>query len=107
MTISGAHRYALFYEDERLKMANMTKDEFIKKYGSVSVKFSGYAKYKFLFTADLPDGRRLLVWIGGTREDAYEIEVNNDDIFKVKELDPFPNNASVYKDGLEVDWYCD
>ena len=78
----------------------MTKDEFIEAFGEIEVTFSHYYKYTFSYTADLPDGSKLSVSLGGNADDIYREEVSNNHKSSVSALSPY--TGSVYKDEVEV-----
>jgi len=83
----------------------MTKEEFIKKYGDVKVRFFDYYKYVFTFKAMLPDGNKLICSVGGDADDIYKLEVSDEEI-SVRELDP--NSGMVYsKDGVILGSFYD
>ncbi len=65
----------------------LKKEEFLKQFGDVSVKFSNYYKYTFYFKGVDEGGRLITVSIGGDSEDIYRLEVSSDDEDKVSEFD--------------------
>ena len=52
-------------------MSELTKAQFLEKYGSVEVVFNDYYKYTFNFVGNLPDGKHIRVSVGGTSADIY------------------------------------
>jgi hypothetical protein len=66
----------------------MTYDEFIEKYGDVTVTFSSYYKYRFRYSATLENDFQLIVEIGGDSDDIYRMEVLAGDSYTVAELEP-------------------
>ena len=52
-------------------MSELTKAEFLERYGSVEVVFTDYYKYTFNFVGNLPDGKTVCVRVGGTSADIY------------------------------------
>lgn len=83
----------------------MTRQEFYDKYGKVKVKFSGYTKYVFTYTATLPDGNQLTCGYGGNSEDIYRHEVAANCEETVSSLQP--SEGGVYQDGKEVEGFYD
>jgi len=67
----------------------ITKNEFMKLYGDVIVKFTSYYKFTFTYKAVLPNGDILLVGYGGAAEDIYKYEVEADCEESVLSLDPY------------------
>jgi len=61
----------------------MTKDEFIKKYSEVELKFARYYKYRFTFIGYTEDGLLISASFGGCSEDIYRCEVSYDEVLKV------------------------
>ena len=64
----------------------ITEDRLRQEFGDVLVRFSSYYKYRFAFGADLPDGRRLLAYVGGDHNSIYRLSVGTEEI-AVKLLD--------------------
>ena len=81
----------------------MTKEEFLKKYGDIKVKFSSYYKYIFNYSATLEDGSILEVGVGGDSGDIYRFSVDVDELVRIEILDPF--SGSVYKNGNEIEGF--
>ena len=81
----------------------MTKDEFMKKYGHIEVKFSHYYKYVFTFGGTLPDGSKINVEYGGNSDDIYRFEASTDGTETVGGLDPF--SGVIYNDGKEIEGF--
>jgi hypothetical protein len=84
----------------------MTRNEFYEKYGDVKVKFSGYYKYTFTYTGNLPDGGRISVDYGGNADQIYRHDVIADCKKTVYSLRPYAGSA-YDKDGKEVDQFYD
>lgn len=85
----------------------MTREEMLQKYGDVVVKFSSYYKYTFYYAADLPDGGRILVGVGGNSDYIYRFNVVNDEAMPIKYLDE-PYTVDVFdKDGKMIDDFYD
>jgi hypothetical protein len=78
----------------------ITKDEFLDKYGNVKVKFDSYYKYMFRFRGELPEGGVLYCSYGGDADDIYRFNIDVDKEETVSTIDP--NRGSVYKDDEEV-----
>lgn len=49
----------------------MNKKEFVDKYGSEVLQFTGYYKYTFNFEGTAADGSKILANLGGDREEIY------------------------------------
>ena len=81
----------------------MNGEQFCEKYGEVKVKFSGYYKFVFSYSADLSDTKRLICRIGGNTEDIYRLEVNPDDEKTVDSLGPFA--GAIYENGEEIEGF--
>jgi hypothetical protein len=67
----------------------ITKDEFMKLYGDVLVRFTSYYKYTFTYKAVLPNGDILRVGYGGAGEDIYRHEVEANCEEYVLSLNPY------------------
>ncbi len=61
-------------------MANLTKQEFLAKYGHVVVQFSGYRKYEFSFEGKLDNGDNIVVRACECSDEVYDFEVSDGDI---------------------------
>lgn len=83
---------------------DMTRDEFLNKYGDVLVTFTDYYKYAFRFSADLDDGSRLVVEVGGDADEIYRMTVDTKP-HTARVLEPYA--GSVYKDGEIVESFYD
>lgn len=68
---------------------NISKEDFINKYGNITVKFARYYKYCFTYGAVLPNGDKISVTFGGDSSDIYREEVISDEERLVSDLDPF------------------
>ena len=71
----------------------VSKEEFLEKYGNVEVVFSFYYKYSFVFEATLAHGKTLYVSVGGDGDDIYRLEVDNKPI-TVRALNPRAGSAT-------------
>lgn len=79
----------------------MTRDEFYEKYGNTEVVFIRYYKYTFSYSANLPDGKRLLVVYGGNGDDIYRHEVSGSMGIKISVLQP--NGGALLDGDTEVE----
>lgn len=87
-------------------MTTMTKEEFMRDYGDVLVKFISYYEYKFTFSGLLDDGRSIAVGVGGGANVIYKMPVNADAEMTVTSLDPFVGHV-FDTDGTKVDSFYD
>lgn len=69
-------------------MSDLTREEFLKKYGEVEVKFSYYYKYEFVFKGEV-DGSPIAVSIGGSADGIYGMDVSFDETSTVSALMPY------------------
>lgn len=74
-------------------MSQMTREEFLKKYGKELVSFSNYYKYTFTFSGVTADGTHIIVCTGGNADDIYRSEVNANQYCTVESLYPFEGSA--------------
>lgn len=58
----------------------MDQERLYREFGDVPVRFTGYYKYTFTYAASLPDGRRLLVFVGGDSDSIYRLDVGTDEV---------------------------
>jgi hypothetical protein len=79
----------------------LTKADFLEKYGAVEVTFSSYYKYTFDFTATLPDENLLTVRVGGGGDDIYRQSVTANTLHRVDTLAPYA--GSVTQNGVELE----
>ena len=84
----------------------MTKEEFIEKYGEVKVKFSSYYKYTFNYIGTLPDGNVISVDCGGNADDIYRYEVVPDMEETISSIDPYAGSVRD-KDYKVIDQFYD
>jgi hypothetical protein len=84
----------------------MTKEEFIEKYGEVTVFFSSYYKYTFSFAAYLDDEHRIVVEYGGDANDIYRFEVETAQPRSIKNLGDI-HAGTVYKGTTVVECFYD
>lgn len=66
----------------------MTKAEFMSKYGKAEVVFDSYYKYTFSFKGNLPDGKTIIIQVGGDSDDIYKLDVVVGQIEIVEKLHP-------------------
>jgi len=86
-------------------MSDITKDEFIDKYGEIIVQFRSYYKYSFTYEGELKNGDSIMARIGGDSDDIYRIEVVNNETSTIASLDPI--SAGIYRDGSEICGFYD
>lgn len=84
-------------------MTEITKKQFIEKYGEIKVKFESYYKYTFTYSATLPDGKIISVGYGGNSDDIYRFSVTSDEEETIISL--YPYTGSVYDDNVEVEYF--
>lgn len=92
--------------DEHIEL---TKQEFIDRWGSFTVSFSSYYKYKFYFTCtvgapDNPDGKLSLAY-GGDSDGIYRFDVEATDSYLVSDLDWSSGTYQDWKKGVEYSFY--
>lgn len=81
----------------------MTKEEIIKEYGNIELKFYYYFKYVFTFSGKTDKGYTILASIGGDLDDIYRYNISNDRIETLKTLDP--NSIVItHNDTTIVEW---
>jgi hypothetical protein len=83
----------------------LTREQFIDKYGDVEVRFSSYYKFTFTYSAQLTDGSYLTVSVGGNSDEIYRFKVANNEVVTVRNLNPY--TGSVYQDRQEVEGFYD
>ena len=83
----------------------MTREEFMEKYGNAKVKFSSYYKFSFVFSGELPDGKRISVIVGGNADDIYRMEVDVNAEETVAPL--YPHSGDVWDKGVAVESFYD
>lgn len=76
---------------------NVTREQFIEKYGDVKVKFTYYYKYSFSYKSE--DGK-ITVGYGGSSDDIYRFTVDALTEYTIKDLGP---NWGEYKEGDTVE----
>ena len=77
----------------------MTKEEVLKEYGDVPLKFSSYYKYSFSFYGE-KNGATIYATIGGNADDIYRFELCADS--KITLNEGRHNSATICdKDGKE------
>lgn len=81
----------------------------MEQWGSFTVSFSSYYKYKFYFTCtigtpDKPDDRLSLVY-GGDSSDIYRFEVGATDSYLVSDLDWIEGTYQDWKKGVKYSFY--
>lgn len=85
----------------------ISREEFNKLYGDVEVEFSTYYKYQFTFAGDAPDGKRLIVTVGGCADDIYKMDVIKGEKVKVREFDAYYAGAYDRNDDEPIHSYSD
>ena len=72
-------------------MANLTRQEFMEKYGQVIVEFSDYYKFTFRYVnvRMASEGGTISVEFGGNAEDIYRHDLSSNERIKVVDLEPF------------------
>lgn len=84
-------------------MKDLTKEEFIEKYGACEVALSSYFKYTFIFTGTLADGSIVSVKVGGSASAIYSRLITPEPC-RVDDIAPYA--GSVMRDGVEIaDFY--
>lgn len=61
-------------------MPQLTKEEALKKYGKVPLKFKSYYKYVFSYRGIAPDNADIYYSEGGNADDIYRHEVTSETI---------------------------
>lgn len=77
-----------------------------EKYKNHIVKFCGYYKYTFTFTATLPNGHTLIVQVGGCAESIYNLAVSPEMTSSVAALQP-SQMTEIDSEGIVVDVWED
>lgn len=83
----------------------LSREQFIEKYGVIKVKFSSYYKFTFVFAARLDNGDYIRVEVGANSDDIYRLEVYADTECTIRNLDPYA--GSVWRTGKEVESFYD
>ena len=78
----------------------MKKEEILKQYGEVRLKFSSYYKFTFTFHGVSEDGITIVANIGGDSDDIYRMDVYSDKEETLHTL--CPNFIDVSKDGKSI-----
>ncbi len=87
-------------------MAELSKAEFLAKYGDVQVSFNEYYKFTFYFTGVTSEGYKLVVGYGGNSEQIYRYELSSTQTGTVKSIEPY--SGFVYDARhLEIDSFYD
>lgn len=86
-------------------VTELTREQFLDKYGDVEVTFSSYYKFTFTYAATLPNGQRLTVNVGGNSDEIYRFEVTNNEVAMVCRLGPYA--GTVYQGTEEVESFYD
>ena len=66
-----------------------TTEEFVKKYGHITVQFCSYYEYTFRFSGDDGLGHRIDCSVGGDFSDIYRFEVSAGEECLISDLEPF------------------
>ena len=74
---------------------NISKQDFLDKYGDIEVTFSSYYKYSFTFKGTTDAGEELYVSIGGDSDEIYRMEIMADDPESVRSLDPYQGSVRI------------
>ena len=77
-----------------------------EKYKNEVVKFTGYYKYTFTFTAMLQNGNTLVAQVGGCADSIYTFAVSSDMIASVDALQPY-SLMEINSKGDVVDFWMD
>lgn len=83
----------------------MTKDEILKTYGEVKLKFSHYYKFVFTYTGLAENGDRVTVYDGGLASDIYKKDVLPEQEVTINSL--YADFVVISKDGKEIARYDD
>ena len=84
----------------------ITRDEFLERYGDVIVTFTKYHKWMFTYEAELPDGKTISVDIGGNPDDIYRDEIKSGESYPISGL--WPTCGTVKdKAGNDCEWFFD
>jgi len=86
-------------------MAQLTREEFLERYGDEQVKFAYYYKYVFTFSGKTEAGNNISVSVGGDPDEIYRLEVANSGSDRVRDLNP--SCGSVDFDDGECDEFDD
>lgn len=86
-------------------VVNMTKQEFILKYGKVLVSFERYSKCVFTFSTVCENNINIFIGVGGCHENIYGIEICKDSYETIENLDPF--SGFIYCNGVLIDSFYD
>ena len=85
---------------ELREIIKLTEDEFLKKYGDTTVKFSYYYKFIFEFIGVSKDGEMIRVTVGGSSDDIYRFDVNPDKEYYISDLGV--NHAIIEKNNQRI-----
>lgn len=66
----------------------ISKNQFIEKYGEIVVKFISYYKFIFTYEAVMSDGRKITIQYGGNSDDIYRHSVNSETLESIRSIDP-------------------
>lgn len=83
-------------------MIDLTKQEFLTKYGHVVVQFSGYRKYEFSFEGKLDNGDNIVVRACGSPHEVYEFETVNCEQIQISKID-FLHSGDVYHGHVPIE----
>ena len=74
-------------------MVEITKKEFIEKYGDIKLRFSYYYKYTFHFVSE--DIKGLIGYIGGCSDDIYRTSISYNEEIRLEDLE-YASDGNVY-----------
>ncbi len=78
----------------------MKKEEILKQYGEVKLKFYSYYKFTFTFIGYTDNGIRVVANTGGDSDDIYRMDVNAKKEETLNTL--LPDFIDISKDGVSV-----
>lgn len=86
-------------------MKEMTRTEFLNKYGDINVVFTDYYKYTFNYKFDFGDGSYLTVSVGGDPDEIYRESVVAGEECSVSSL--YPYKGYLVKDNETTEGFYD
>jgi len=82
----------------------MTKEDILKKYGNVELKFRHYYKYTFMFKGETPEGEVVYANVGGAADEIYRLDLDYNETGTISNLEPC--TISVMKGSKVIaDWH--
>lgn len=90
-------------------MTEITREQFVERFGHIQVQFSSYYKFEFTFCGvgrDSETGEEVavLVSLGGSSDAIYRQDITADEVLRVEHGDWFKGSANVPSEG-EVEFY--